>query len=271
MKITVLSMFRDSEKITDALFANLASLEANTSSEFEYFFYENDSTDNTKAILREWISNKDGLLKSEDLNTVSFSQSSSVERQVLMTKYRNRMLALAKPLLSEYTLILDSDVSFGPDLINQYLLCFDSNVAMVTPNVLQNIKCKMCDCGQDSYYDSFALIDEGMQHGLTWSHNPFVSKNDRSSWDDDQPVSVFSAFGGAALIKSSILNKVIWSTDGGCEHWNFCKSVRKFGKILVIPYIIASVQVGEDEMSKVPAGHITRVISSQKERISDTT
>lgn len=86
------------------------------------------------------------------------------------------MLDNAKPLKSDYTLILDSDVIFPPDLINKYLDRFDEDVAMITPNVLQNIKCQMFDEQKDSYYDSFALVDNYNNQGMTWTSNPFFTR-----------------------------------------------------------------------------------------------
>ena len=115
-------MFRDSEQYLSETFERLEALEQNTQGfSFEYFFYENDSTDNTVSILSEWMLSKNGFVQSEELGRPKFSQSTSADRQFLMSDYRNRLLESCKPLDSAYSLLLDSDVSFSDSLINCYL------------------------------------------------------------------------------------------------------------------------------------------------------
>lgn len=259
-------MFRDSESYLFDTFERLDALEKMTNeSTFAYFFYENDSTDNTVSLIEQWLSSKKGSLLSEKLNKPKFSHSSAVERQIDMTYYRNRMLENAKPLDSNYTLILDSDVIFKPNLINQYLEYLTDDVVMVTPNVLQNIKCKMFDESQDSYYDSFALIDKYDHHGMTWASNPFFHHSDRKLWEEKKAVEVKSAFGGCPLIKTFALNQVQWSTDGGCEHWNFCRDIRQYGQIIVVPTVKVRVELENRVIDSLNATHVFTVVEKQKQ------
>jgi hypothetical protein len=265
-KISVLSMFRDSQDYLAQALHRLDALEKETKDfSFEYFFYENDSIDNTVSILNKWVEEKNGSLLSETLNKPKFSQSTAVQRQIDMAHYRNRMLDNAKPLDSTYTLVLDSDVIFDASLINNYLEYFDNEVAMVTPNVLQNIKCKMFDQTQDSYYDSFALLDNYNNQGLTWASNPFFHPADRKYWEEGRPVEVKSAFGGAPLIKTSVLNEIGWSTDGGCEHWNFCRDIREYGKITVAPTVKVRVELGSGVIDSLDPTHVLMVVEKQKQ------
>jgi hypothetical protein len=266
MKVSVLSMFRDSEEYLGGTLERLSSLEEQESSiEFEYFFYENDSVDSTVSILEDWLSNRNGLVSSEQLNKTKFSQSTSVERQLDMTDYRNRMLSIARPLESDYSIILDSDVFFEKSIVSDYIPYFAEDVAMVTPNVLQNIKCQMTDTARESYYDSFALIDRFGNNGMTWSSNPFFNSDDRNNWDTGKPIEVKSAFGGCPMIRSNILNEVSWSTDGGCEHWNFCRDVSSYGKILVAPLVIARVILSDTVINGIPPSHMRSVVEKQKQ------
>ena len=265
-KISVLSMFRDSESYLAEALHRLDALERDTETfSFEYFFYENDSTDSTVDTINKWIVKKEGRLLSEILNKPKFSQSTAVERQIDMTHYRNRMLDKAKPLDSTYTLLLDSDVIFNGSLINDYIQYFNNDVVMITPNVSQNIKCKMFDETKDSYYDSFALVDNHNNHGLTWASNPFFHPEDREKWTSGIPVEVQSAFGGAPLIKSDVLNKIKWSTDGGCEHWNFCRDIRQYGKIVVAPKVKVKVELENKLINSLNSDHIFMVIEKQKQ------
>ena len=273
MKVSVLSMFRDSEDYLSDTLSCLDALQDRSSCEIEYFFYENDSTDNTVPILKNWLSNKSGDLLSQTLAKAKFSQetAASVERQLDMTHYRNQLLNLAKPLDSEYAIILDSDVYFDSDILDRYLSMFKddelSNVVMITPNVLQNIKCQMFDDSKNSYYDSFALIDRFGNHGMIWACNPFFNGEDRERWESNQVVHVSSAFGGCPIIKSEVLNKVQWSTDGGCEHWNFCRDVRSHGNIVVAPDIKVSVELSQDVIDSISESHMRSVVVHQRQQL----
>jgi len=241
MKLTVISLFRDSEKWIGSTLDRLDVL--NTKYDCEFYLYENDSKDRTQELLSAWMVNKEGKLKYETLNAPSFGHVTQKDRMERMTYYRNTVLEMATPLDSDYTLLLDSDVEFSTDIIEQYLDYMKDNVVMTTPFITQNVKCHMCNCGNDSYYDSFALKDTKNQLAMTVACNPFYEEEDRKKWSEKEPVKVNSSFGGVALIKSSVLNEVKWSTDGGCEHWNFCADVRKYGDIIVIPTIEVSTYV----------------------------
>ena len=241
MKITIISIFRDSEPIINNCLQQLDELEKNTDASFEYFFYENDSKDKTKEILNNWTNNKKGKLICENINTPKFGSVKNKERFSLLAQYRNKLLQAGKPFKSDYALILDSDVLFSNNIIEQYLKYMKEDIVMITPNILQNIKCKMFNKDRDSYYDCLALRDKKNREGMVWVSNPFFDKNDRATWDRGEPVEVLSAFGGFPIIKSEVLNKVEWSTDGDTEHWNFCRDVRKYGKIIVVPKIITRV------------------------------
>ena len=243
MKLTVISLFRDSaKKIPDCL-KRLEALEKRY--EIEYYFYENDSKDNTVELLKKWLTDREGKLITEVLNAPSFGHITPKERMERMTYYRNTILNKAKPLTSDYALLLDSDIKYSKDIIKKYLRHMKNDVVMCTPFIKQNIKCHMCNCGRPSYYDCFALIDKENNQGLLTSCNPFLIESDHKKWDNNQPVEVNSAFGGVVLIKTAILNEIEWATTGGCEHWLFCEAVRKYGKILVIPAIEAFTQVKE--------------------------
>ena len=61
-KISVFSLWRDSESYIYRSLKQLESIEEqNQDIEFSYFFYENDSTDNTASILSSWISTRKDL------------------------------------------------------------------------------------------------------------------------------------------------------------------------------------------------------------------
>ena len=270
MKISVLSLFRDSERIIYDTLTRLESLEENTDADFEYFFYENDSTDKTLEILSNWIQDKKGRVISQELNAPKFGSVGSNVRVQLMAHYRNTLLDSVKPLNSDFTIVFDSDVIFEKDIIHKYLTYFTDDIAMLTPNTTQNIKCKMCDCGKDSYYDSWALIDKSGNFCMTWSHNPFYDQPDRDDWEAGVPVQVYTAFGGIAIIKSEYLNQVNWAVNQGtCEHWGLCHNLNKHGKILAIPEIQASVYLSQSVIGGLNPDSVDNVIRGQKNKLAE--
>lgn len=262
MKISVLSLFRDSEKTIDRTLSQLSSLEKNTDANFSFYFYENDSIDNTLQILLNWAASRNARVVSEKLNYPRFGSVSSTQRFELMSYYRNKLFDTVRPIESDYTLLLDSDVIIYDNLINDYMKYFTNNVVMCTPNTVVNtIECKMGLSGP-VYYDSLALIDSYGYPGMTWSSCPFYKKEDRDNWISGKPIKVKSAFAGAALIKTKILNEVNWTLyDPVCEHWAFCGKINRYGDIISIPSIVCNVESCIDD---IPQSHIDAVISSQR-------
>ena len=274
MRVSVFILWRNSSHyIHDTLF-NLECMEKHSDDfNFEYFFYENDSNDETAKELNNWLTRekRHGLVRSENLGAYYPEQHSdtSYERSRKMTYYRNKMLSLGfeftakeRKLDSEYSIIFDSDINFDEDTFEMLLSYLKDDIAFCTPNVMQNVLCKMCNCGKESYYDSWALQDLYGNPALTWSCNPFAKNVDRESWQKGNPVKVNSAFGGFTLIKSNILNNLAWSTDGDIEHRNFCADIRRFGHIIVIPEIKVYAKVGSSNFTKQD-----EIIKTQKEAL----
>ena len=124
---------------------------------------------------------------------------------------------------------------------------------MLTPRIEHNIDCHMCEprCGRPAYYDTFALRDRGDRRGVGFSCNPFWVPEDRNTWAAGQPVAVHSAFGGAALVRSSPLRQCAWDADGDCEHVGFARQLRAYGRVLAVPTI--RTWTTSDEMQPTPA------------------
>ena len=152
-----------------------------------------------------------GKVISEILDAPTFGHTPD-ERMKMMTYYRNRLLNGIKPIDSDFCFIIDSDVDFNENIIDDYLKYMKDDVAMCTPFVKQNIKCNMCMCGKQTYYDTFAIQDKDNNEGLLLSCNPFQRKEDRQSWKNLEPVVVNSAFGGAALVRTEAVNNTEWVT-----------------------------------------------------------
>ena len=91
MKISVFSLFRDSQSHIHRTLSQFEEMLNIEDIEFEFFFYENDSIDNTKSILREWCERNNGKVYSEDLGYPKFGSVDSLERVVLLSTYRNKV------------------------------------------------------------------------------------------------------------------------------------------------------------------------------------
>ena len=270
MKITVFSLWRDSESYINEALERVKALEANNKDvEFEYYFYENDSEDNTKAILEDFLKDRQGKLVSEKLNAMKFGSTIHSQRMKAMAKYRNKILYTARPMDSDYCIIWDSDVEFEPDILNKFLKYKDEG-DMLCPNIRQNIPCLMGSGDDTTYYDSLSLVDKYGIQCMTWASNPFYDKMDRAKYEQGLPIEVTSAFGGFVLIKTEVLNKkeIEWYSRGALEHWGLCARItdKLNGKIVFLPDIKVKVQISKEEVAKHQQS-MQRLASSQKERM----
>lgn len=236
-KISVFCIWRDSEKTIYNTLKQLENLESLVDFKFSYFFYENDSKDNTPAILNDWLLNRSGKLKSEIINAPKFGSTANPERMRFLCNCRNLCKNLAEGNESSYSLLIDSDIQFNNDnfLIQLENLNKLNNAVMTTANVRQNIRDFTFKTSLDSYYDVYAFRDSYGNNGLYWSDSPFIRKKDRLEWSLGKPQITMSSFGGFAIIKSEIFNKVKWHSDFHCDHVNMCFDISRYGSIYIIP------------------------------------
>jgi hypothetical protein len=250
-KISVCLCIRDGEeylKYLNNLFTQISNL-ANI--KFEYFIYENDSVDNTKKEIVNFFKEREGKYKMETENLKTYSGISKT-RGMHMALIRNKLKFFHGLLNSDMVLLLDCDVVFLPETLISIIdsLVNDKECGMVTPF-------DICWCSYKAnnsnyhYYDSFALITKDSlsykENGNTCMFDSCEScKNHRKKRNikidekmllsSNKLVEVKSSFGGFALIKTDIYNKIKWS-DSICEHHSFCEEVRKYGKIYINPNI----------------------------------
>lgn len=264
IKISIFSLFRDSEKNLDAFFEQIKRVEDSTDAEFEYFFYENDSKDNTANKINEWMKQKSGKFFSENVNEKSHGSTLEPDRMIKMARIRNKMANLGKPVTSDYSVVIDSDLIFDGEIINNFLKHKDLNFSMLTPNVRQTVPCKMGGNSETSYYDSLSLFDLEWNHCMTWSGNPFYEDDDRNKFESQQPIKVNRSFGGFVFIKSKYFNQVEWASNGNLEHWHFCDRLRELGDIYFLPEIQPKVEIAQKSWD-----HEDQVIQRQKQLLSN--
>jgi hypothetical protein len=239
MKISVLGLWRDSSNHAQRTLDNLSDIVAsNTDIDFKFFFYENDSTDNTKQILDNWMIQFTGNVYSEKHNFPKFGSVPDIPRLILLSFYRNKLKELClNQLDSDYVLLIDTDIIFD----NSHFLCLLKNIknlnaAMVVANTRQNAFGDfMLQETDDTFYDAFALRDRFNNSSLYFTDCPLFIQKDREEWKQNLPVQLLSGFSGFALLKTDIFKKCQWSTTGHSEHVNFCYEINKYGLIFIVP------------------------------------
>lgn len=235
--VSVFCIWRDAEKHIQRTLNQLEDIESVDGYEFSYFFYENDSVDNTASILKNWLSSRNGLLLSETLSAPKFHSTPATERMKFLCECRNKCKDLAGQNDYDYSLLIDGDIEFSSD--NFLTSIFDLNTlpkaVMVTPNVRQNISDLTFGASPDSYYDVYPFRDQHGNDGMYFADCPSFIKDDQMNWRLGLPIRCLSAFGGFAIIKPSAFNSVAWSSDIHCDHVNMCFDLGKHGFIYCNP------------------------------------
>ena len=266
--ITIICLFRDNENILNNFLHQFIECEEYYKQYiFEYVFYENDSVDKTLTLLQEFLHARNGYVISDILRTEKYGDTMELERVKNMSYYRNQSIKKRADFTSDWTMVIDTDIYFEKDIIHRFIDTYNTllrnnnnqTIGMLLPNGLDiNIECKnraYHKCNMYHYYDTWAFIDRennnyleyGEDNGKQSRCNPFkYCDKDIQDWYNDMPVEVHSGFGGLFFMPTHILqNKdVFWSyfdfkfdKNGGCEHWLFCKRVRKYGKIYICPNV----------------------------------
>ncbi len=237
INVNVYSLWRDSASHINRTLGQLEELNKLSLFNFRWFFYENDSQDQTLDILRNWQRGKEGSIFSEKLNSPRFGSVPNNVRTALLSYYRNKNKELGKGVGSNYSLVFDSDLIFNS---NDFMELFGNlrlkeDVVMVTSNCRQNVPDFVFGTGDESYYDVYCLRDKWGNDAMYFADSPFYNQKDNEDFRSGMNVEVKSAFGGLALIKSDVFDLVKWSADVHSEHVNFCYDVGQYGKILAIP------------------------------------
>ena len=158
--------------------------------------------------------------------------------------------------------MLDSDVKFNKENLQKHIqsLKENGNIVMSTPNIRQNIPDFVSGKSETSYYDVYPFFDRFGQKGNYFDDCPFKNGIDRMNWSLGKSIICDSAFGGFALIYTDIVKKCNWSTDGACDHVNFCKEVSAFGNIFVCPQNKVEVQL---DLSKINLKNCKKIAIQQ--------
>ena len=135
--------------------------------DFEYFIYENNSTDNTKEEIKNFYNkNRMGKYLLEDIENNTLKTGINFERGVHMANIRNNLKDFHGQLDSDYVLLLDCDSVFTVNTIKQLINTLNDKIVMTSPfciswkQFLYN--------NYIHYYDTFAIITK---YGLSFKNN----------------------------------------------------------------------------------------------------
>ena len=264
-KVSVFCIWRDAEKHIHRTLRQLEDIESISGYDFSFYFYENDSTDNTAKILQEWMSVRSGSFLSETLSAPKFNSTPEIERMKFLCKCRNKCKELADENDSRFSLLIDGDIEFSKEnfLTSVYDIETLPFASMVTPNVRQNIPDLTFEGSPDSYYDVYPFRDRHGNEGIYFSDCPSYNQEDQLNWRLGIPIRCLSAFGGFSLLKSEDFNKVSWSADVHCDHVNMCFDLGLYGNIYCNPRNKVYTTV---DLEKINLDACVEISKQQKEK-----
>lgn len=268
LKIDVFCIWRDSEPVIYRTLNQLDSIVTAFKDEmdFRFYFYENDSKDNTASIIKDWMEEKNGGFICENLNLPKFGSIASIQRTRILADCRNKCKYLS-PLDSDYSLLIDGDIEFSAtnfENLLHYLQSF-SDCVLATANIRQNIQDYTFNETKDSYYDVYPFRDKHGNTGMTWSFCPSYIKEDIERWKLGKPINCCSAFGGFAILKTKHFKNVDWSSSVSSEHVNFCFDLLKYGKIYIFPEVKVYTKIPQETIDSIS---LTNFLSAGKSQIN---
>ena len=219
MNLTICSCCQNVRRFLPGLRANFEKILKDVKG-YNIVFFENDSRDGTLEYLLEWQKEDDERVK---VLTQSGLDHRFPSRTVRLAYCRNQILKVVRGLPNEYTLVIDADnVASGPEFSVEG---FWSNFQLEEPWDV------VCANSIGRYYDIWALrTDEcpgdcwrlagryGGQIGPNNAHAKYVGDHQK---EITKVTRVDSAFGGAAVYKTSVLQRGVYIGDAGCEHVPF--------------------------------------------------
>ena len=161
-----------------------------------------------------------------------------------MAEARNKALAGFTDEHLDWLVVIDADLYARPWHIWQLIevLQRDSGVAMACAGALQNFP-DIFGRSPWSYYDSFALVDQGGRLGMTGARVPSgISMTVPPGWPVDRCLFDLRLaelrFCRWHCIGSHHLQ---WQGDQGCEHWAFCLAAGQAGRVMACPDVMPLV------------------------------
>ena len=186
-----------------------------------FYFFENDSKDDTVEQINKFLDRHQGTLFSETPQETTFKKfEKSDKRLVYMSNLRDTFKDKIGPLQSEYVFILDTDLIFYEDTMHKMIsrIQNDDTIGMVTP-FTETLREDNKHTGH--YFDTLALI---INNERNWPMCPFHTcsscKRTLGHIKRQDVVEVDSAFGGLCLMYTYYFNQCKYTVSHGdaCEH-----------------------------------------------------
>lgn len=263
--LAVVALYRDNAAYLPHALERFAAWER-SGLPVRYHFLENDSTDDTAAILETFLRGRLGRLTSRRLAARYERSGTGYDRIMTLARMRNFVVdeMAAEPPLhpAEWTLLVDSGIHFPADILEQIFAAAAADPAPGTIGMLTCYTQQLFAADQvpkvgrpaaempgfrlaDHYYDTYPFQD--LDHR---NHSPFCAfarcRYCGAQRPDPYPlplvpadrpiVDVAAAFGGFALVPTAVLRdpRLRWTTYGTgiaqavmlSEHVAFCDRLR---------------------------------------------
>ena len=185
--------------------------------EFIYHVFENDSSDNTISIMKEFLSTRNGKIRSIVLNTTEWSHIVSSTRVANMALYRNECKKMCTTWDEcEFSMVVDTNIQFTFEdvsiLINS--IKNDSSITASFPfSVVENV---------GSYYDTYALRSASNKKYIPFSSGSYIY--------------VKSAFGGLCIVPNKVYQQCYYGVpddDSDNEHVFISEQLRTHGHLVI--------------------------------------
>lgn len=268
IEIDFLCITRNNEIYLNYFFEKILIDIRNNLPNSSFYFYENNSTDNTKVILNKLTKKYNNIyLKSENLieetldteNLKKFNGLINRERIYKIVRSRNNLLEfykLTRKSNYSWVILFDTNIIFNfKKSILPLLKCINLNKGIMYAsntsagtyvdktwkliNKNRNNFENICLKNLISYYYDLLALDYGK----------YYLKNAQSIFNcGKELIKVDSCFGGLVIIKTEYFLKTLWKMDIPssakkynafkkgfiCEHWKYCDDIKKHGEIYIV-------------------------------------
>lgn len=237
--ISVVVLCKNNEKWLNYVLSEFNLFVQTYETKFSFYFFENQSTDNTPQLLREFLLDHDGLYVNIG-NSNIMNQMNRVDRIALI---RNLSKDVISTKCGEWSLIIDSDIYFNSDILEKLFRYSpaENRIGMLCAYGIAGKRERETSnlwITNNHYYDTAAFLSD--KHSLsTWPYCQFESCRECESIDLNKRmecsslVNVYSAFGGFALIKNEIMinGSIKWESKSVNnsplnEHIGFCEQIQ---------------------------------------------
>lgn len=231
--IDVLCLTRDNGKYIEYLGGLVKQMKhAYPHHRMQFYFFENNSKDDTVHQIDKFLLKNDGVRFTEDFSDDPFAKwDVSSRRTFHMSMLRRLFKEKLGPLRSKYVVALDTDLVFHEDTIDKMIKTIekDDTIGMVTPFTV-------CSHMPHHYFDTLALKINGESYFPNCPFTTCSSCNRQPRIEPSGLIQVDSAFNALCLMRTDVYNKCDYVVRDGdrSEHDSFNEQYKASGKRIVI-------------------------------------